>query len=267
MGYFIKKQNRKNITRFFTVLSLCFLLSGTAPLTALAHDAEWGMWRGEQNALIIGTITETEGNLYQITVNHALTCGPEGAEKNVIDRMLPLSEIPGELTADFTGYQGELYSYTTSYHGREKPEKGDFVLLSLDKKGEIWKLVWPPYELSGTDPQTLELLPRKKRRPTRLLPGRYSSVPAAVSTTSFFPGANSLSANILQEDGSVKRELLWERQEGTESETADKSTSGRNISDETAALAGAVTAAARQTAGTALSERRAKVHTAPASGP
>ena len=39
------------------------------------------MWRGEQNALIIGTITETEGNLYQITVNHALTCGPEGAEK------------------------------------------------------------------------------------------------------------------------------------------------------------------------------------------
>ena len=103
MGYFIKKQNRKNITRFFTFLSLCFLLSGTAPLTALAHDAEWGMWRGEQNALIIGTITETEGNLYQITVNHALTCGPEGAEKNVIDRMLPLSEIPGELTADFTG--------------------------------------------------------------------------------------------------------------------------------------------------------------------
>lgn len=186
MGYFIKKQNRKNITRFFTFLSLCFLLSGTAPLTALAHDAEWGMWRGEQNALIIGTITETEGNLYQITVNHALTCGPEGAEKNVIDRMLPLSEIPGELTADFTGYQGELYSYTTSYHGREKLEKGDFVLLSLDKKGEIWKLVWPPYELSGTDPQTLELLP-EKRRPTRLLPGRYSSVPAAVSTTSFFP--------------------------------------------------------------------------------
>lgn len=124
------------------------------------------MWRGEQNALIIGTITETEGNLYQITVNHALTCGPEGAEKNVIDRMLPLSEIPGELTADFTGYQGELHSYTTSYHGREKPEKGDFVLLSLDKKEEIWKLVWPPYELSGTDPQTLELLPEKEKTNT-----------------------------------------------------------------------------------------------------
>ncbi len=80
--------------------------------------------------------------------------------------MLPLSEIPGELTADFTGYQGELYSYTTSYHGREKPEKGDFVLLSLDKKGEIWKLVWPPYELSGTDPQTLELLPEKEKTNT-----------------------------------------------------------------------------------------------------
>ena len=238
MGYFIKKQNRKNITRFFTVLSLCFLLSGTAPLTALAHDAEWGMWRGEQNALIIGTITETEGNLYQITVNHALTCGPEGAEKNVIDRMLPLSEIPGELTADFTGYQGELYSYTTSYHGRGKPEKGDFVLLSLDKKEEIWKLVWPPYELSGTDPQTLELLPEKEKTNTAAAWEIFIRSGGSINDF-FFSGANSLSANILQEDGSVKRELLWERQEGTESETADKSTSGRNISDETAALAGA----------------------------
>ena len=66
MGYFIKKQNRKNITRFFTVLSLCFLLSGTAPLTALAHDAEWGMWRGEQNALIIGTITEQRGTCIRL---------------------------------------------------------------------------------------------------------------------------------------------------------------------------------------------------------
>ncbi len=80
-GIFYQETKQKEYNKIFTVLSLCFLLSGTAPLTALAHDAEWGMWRGEQNALIIGTITETEGNLYQITVNHALTCGPEGAEK------------------------------------------------------------------------------------------------------------------------------------------------------------------------------------------
>ena len=84
--------------------------------------------------------------------------------------------------------------------------------------------------MSGTDPQTLELLPEKEKTNTAAAWEIFIRSGGSINDF-FFSGANSLSANILQEDGSVKRELLWERQEGTESETADKSTSGRNISD------------------------------------
>lgn len=211
---------RRNTVRRLTVLPLSLLMCLVFTLTALAHDAEYGMWHGEQDALIIGTIEEIDGTMCRVTVNHAFTCGPEGAEKHVIDHMLPVDEIPASLTADLTGYDGQIFSYLISYHGKTRPEKGDFVLLSLDQKGDIWDAVWGPYEVSGTDPETLELLPEKEKGGTA---AAWEVFIHSGGTVNDFKSIENdmIVAYIRQEDGTTAEETVWEKVADTSDAEAD----------------------------------------------
>lgn len=209
MAFFTSFARRKAV-RKLAALPLSLLLCLAFTLTALAHDAEYGMWHGEQNALIIGTIEEIDGTLCRVTVNHAFTCGPEGAEKSVFDRMLPVDEIPDSLTADLTGYDGQIFSYLISYHGKTRPEKGDFVLLSLDKKGEIWDAVWGPYEVSGTDPETLELLPEKDKGGTAAAWEVFIHSGGSINDFNSI-GSDMIVAHIRQEDGTTVKKTVWEK--------------------------------------------------------
>lgn len=220
--------HRKAVRRFIS-LPLGLLLCLFFTLTAMAHDAEYGMWHGEQNALIIGTIDEIDGNLCRVTVNHALTCGPEGAEKHIIDRMLPVDEIPASLTADLTGYDGQIFPYLISYHGKTRPEKGDFVLLSLDKKGDIWDAVWAPYEVSKTDPETLELLPEKEKNGTAAAWEVFVHSGGAINDFNAID-SDRVIAYIRQEDGTAAKETVWEKAADTSDAEAGKAPESQAVS-------------------------------------
>lgn len=220
---------RRNTVRRLTVLPLSLLLCLVFTLTALAHDAEYGMWHGEQDALIIGTIEEIDGTMCRVTVNHAFTCGPEGAEKHVIDHMLPVDEIPASMTADLTGYDGQIFSYLISYHGKTRPEKGDFVLLSLDKKGDIWDAVWGPYEVSGTDPETLELLPEKEKGGTAAAWEVFIHSGGAVNDFKSIEN-DMIVAYIRQEDGTTVEKTVWEKAAGTSDAEADGTPESQDVS-------------------------------------
>lgn len=226
---FPTSSSRRKAVRSLTALPLILLLCLVFTLTALAHDAEYGMWHGEQNALIIGTVEEIDGTLCRVTVNHAFTCGPEGAEKNVIDRMLPVDEIPASLTADLTGYDGEIFSYLISYHGKTRPEKGDFVLLSLDKKGDIWDAVWGPYEVSGTDPNTLELLPEKEKGGTAAAWEVFIHSGGAINDFKSIE-SDRIAAYIRQEDGTTVEETVWEKAADTSDAEADGTPESQDVS-------------------------------------
>lgn len=231
---------RRKAVRRLTALPLSLLLCLVFSLTALAHDAEYGMWHGEQNALIIGTIEEIDGPLCRMTVNHAFTCGPEGAEKTVIDRMLPVDEIPASLTADLTGYDGQIFSYLISYHGKTRPEKGDFVLLSLDKKGDIWDAVWAPYEVSGTDPETLELLPEKEKSGTA---AAWEVFIRSDGTVNDFKSIQNdgIIAYVRQEDGVTTEETVWEKVTDSSAEEVDAISENR-VASVTAGIEGTTAA-------------------------
>lgn len=226
---FPTSSSRRKAVRRLTALPLILLLCLVFTLTALAHDAEYGMWHGEQNALIIGTVEEIDGTLCRVTVNHAFTCGPEGAEKNVIDRMLPVDEIPASLTADLTGYDGQIFSYLISYHGKSRPEKGDFVLLSLDKKGDIWDAVWGPYEVSGTDPNTLELLPEKEKGGTAAAWEVFIHSGGAINDFKSIE-SDRIAAYIRQEDGTTVEETVWEKAADTSDAEADGTPESQDVS-------------------------------------
>lgn len=226
---FSTSSSRRKAVRRLTALPLSLLLCLAFTLTVLAHDAEYGMWHGEQNALIIGTIEEIDGTLCRVTVNHAFTCGPDGAEKTVIDRMLPVDEIPASLTADLTGYDGQIFSYLISYHGKIRPEKGDFVLLSLDKKGDIWDAVWGPYEVSGTDPETLELLPEKDKGGTAAAWEVFIHSYGAVNDFKSIE-SDMIVAYIRQEDGTTVEETVWEKAAGTSDAEADGTPESQDVS-------------------------------------
>lgn len=226
---------KKQMSRLWPAITFFLLLFVIFPLTSLAHDIEWGIRHGEQNALIIGTIEEKVGNVCSITVHHKLSCGPEEGQKNTIDRMLPVDEIPHSLTADMTGYKSEIFSYSISYHGKEKPEKGDIVLLSLDKKGEIWEAVWPPYELSGKDPQTLELLPEKDKTGAAASWEIFIRSGGRINEFSF-SGGDVVLGEVISEDGSITMETLWEKTPTDEADAddvkADDANAGEADADE-----------------------------------
>lgn len=211
---------RRKAIRRLTALPLSLLLCLVFTITSLAHDAEYGMWHGEQDALIIGTIEEIDGTLCRVTVNHAFTCGPEGAEKHVIDHMLPVDEIPDSLTADLTGYDGQIHSYVSSYHGKARPERGDIVLLSLDKKDSVWDAVWPPCEVSGADPGTLELLPDKEKNGTAAAWEVFIRSDGAINDFKSIEN-DMIIAYVRQEDGSITEETVWEKMTGDSAEEAD----------------------------------------------
>lgn len=226
---FPTSSSRRKAVRRLTTLPLTLLLCLVFTLTVLAHDAEYGMWHGEQNALIVGTVEEIDGTLCRVTVNHAFTCGPEGAEKNVIDRMLPVDEVPASLTADLTGYDGQIFSYQISYHGKTRPEKGDFVLLSLDKKGDIWDAVWAPYEVSGTDPETLELLPEKEKDGTAAAWEVFIHSGGAINDFKSIK-SDRIAAYIRQEDGTTVEETVWEKAADASDAEADGTPESQDVS-------------------------------------
>lgn len=116
-------------------------------------DANWYMWHGDQDALILGTITNIDGSTISVQVEKKLS------GKGVIDenfRQIPDDEIENHITIKDCG------SYQMSYHQKTQPEVGDFIIISVEKKGEIWEAKWEPFEVSSVDYQNAEFLPIEK---------------------------------------------------------------------------------------------------------
>lgn len=132
------------------VLAILFMLvafAGTS-ISALAADAEYRMMRGEQDAIVVGTIKEVTEDGCLVEKADVIMCNAE----NTLSRQLPEEEIPEELLV-------KNIHYHCSYHGRTTPQAGDHVVVSVDNKGDYWEQVWLAIEVSGTDIATAEVAP------------------------------------------------------------------------------------------------------------
>ena len=119
-------------------------------------DSNWQMWHGNQDALILGTIVEIDAESFSINVEKRLY--PQG----IIDdtyRQIPKEDIGEILEIE------KFEKYETSYNEKKTPGVGDIIIVSLDKGGEIWKVNWPPFEVSGKDYQNLEFVTPSRETP------------------------------------------------------------------------------------------------------
>lgn len=132
----------------WTICTMVLILLAwvSMPTISYAADAEWRMMHGEQDALVVGTVTEITEEGYKIEVAWALWC----AQDAVRGRMIPLEEVPSEMIIP-------KIRYVYSYHMRKEPQLGDCIFISVDqRKGDIWEQKWLAMEVSSTDIATMK---------------------------------------------------------------------------------------------------------------
>jgi hypothetical protein len=147
MRLFNRRLNLKKIS----IVLLAFMIGFGMYIPALAADEEYRMMRGEQDAIVVGTVKEVLPEGYLVEKADVIICKAE----NTLSRQLPEEEIPEKLLI-------EEINLLYSYHGRTEPQIGDHLVISVDKEGENWKQVWLALEVSSTDIATLEVMPKEK---------------------------------------------------------------------------------------------------------
>ena len=139
----MKKYTKNRLSLLMLIVMVVGLL---IPETVYAADAEWRMMHGEQDALILGTITEETEVGFRVEVTEALWCEQDTAK----GRMLPLEDVPDEMIVSIRT------EYQYSYNQKTTPEVGDRIFISVDKKGDVWEQNWLVMEGSCADSSTVE---------------------------------------------------------------------------------------------------------------
>lgn len=122
------------------------------PLSVLAADEVYRMMHGEQDALVVGIIEQVTEKGYLTKVTHVISCKSD----TTLNRQFTTEQIPERLLI-------EDIRYRYSYHGKQKPEAGDAIVISLDHMEEdVWQQVWLALEVSSTNLNGLQIVPEEK---------------------------------------------------------------------------------------------------------
>jgi hypothetical protein len=206
----------KNSIFLLAFLSIVLIVFGTIPVSA--HDLECGIWHGEEDALVLGTVEKVDENECDISVKEALPCKKEW---NGIYKMLPLDKVSSKMVVNMAGYKSKIYDYSISYHGKTKIEVGDSIIIPVDKSGEKWKAICAPYEVSSLDSETLEFLPEKEK--TSMSAAWEAFVHSDGKINEFaFSGKNVVS-KITDDNGEKKIEVIFEKKENEDSSNKNES--------------------------------------------
>lgn len=141
---------------FYLVIFLTCIFTISIYSYGAEEDANWQMWHGNQDALILGTIAEIGTDSIRVNVEKKLY--PKGIINDVY-RQIPSEDIGNILEIEkFAGYE-------TSYNDKKVPGVGDIIIVSLDEGSEIWQVNWLPFEVSDIDYRKLEFLPSNRETP------------------------------------------------------------------------------------------------------
>ena len=195
------------------VAAAIFLTAALGAGTAYGHDAEYGMWTGEQNGLLLGIVEEAGEDWVVLKEVKALPSGDKGG---VNDRQLPPEEVPERLKVT------DLRPYLISYNKVEKPQAGQCLLVSADlgKNGE-WKALWPPYEVSSLDTSTLEFQTDEDKNMYGAAWERFVHSGGKAYRFAFEHGDlfDTLYLQIPRDDGTMENQIIFQRENKIESQT------------------------------------------------
>lgn len=201
--------------RWTAVAAAMLLTAAVGAGTAYAHDAEYGMWTGEQNGLLLGIVEEAGEDWAVLKEVKAL---PSGDKDGVNDRQLPPEEVPERLKVT------DLRPYLISYNKVEKPQAGQCLLVSADlgKNGE-WKALWPPYEVSSLDTSTLEFQADEDKNMYGAAWERFVHSGGKDYRFAFEHGdlSDTLYLQVPRDDGTMENQIIFQRENKIESQAAD----------------------------------------------
>lgn len=126
--------------------------------TSYAADAEYRTMHGEQDALLTGIIKTADESGYLVDVEEVIDCKAENTKK----RQIPIDEVPEMMLIT------EI-KYLFSYHGKQLPEEGDEIVISVNKTGDKWEQAWVALEVQGTQLATIETA-----KPENMTSGEYA---------------------------------------------------------------------------------------------
>lgn len=138
-------------TYCFIIAIIIVLCSYT---TILAADALCRLMHNDHDALIIGEITEISEDKITIDIEKQIISSKD------LNLYAPRKQIPmeGRVTV------GEIQEYTLFYGSDSTegyPQKGDYVLMSLLKKGDNFISAWGIFKLDSKEYTTLSVLYRE----------------------------------------------------------------------------------------------------------
>lgn len=143
----------KKFIQINLLIGIIFLGGILIAFASEKNDENWYMWHGNQDALVLGEITEIEDTLVHMHVQKRLS------GKGIIDDSF--RQIPDEYIADNIVIK-DVENYKMSYFGNIKPEIGDYIVVSIDREGDIWSANWPPFEVNSMEYENVEFLPQNQ---------------------------------------------------------------------------------------------------------
>lgn len=180
-----------------------------AAFPAYAHDIEWGIRHGEQDALVLGTVKEAGEDWVLLEDVIPLPCDNTTA----IYRLLEPDQIPETMKVV------NVQPYTISYHNKTRAKAGDHMMVSTDRDGDRWKALYRPYEVSSMDTATLEFLPEGRK--TRDGAAWEAFVNSGGAYSEFAFGDGRVYVQVKQEDGTEEKVVLFEEPDKTEEGAAE----------------------------------------------
>lgn len=220
-----------------TIAAALVLAAALGAGTAYAHDAEYGMMNGEQDGLLLGTVEEAGEDWAVLKDVKALPSGDKGG---FLERQLPPEEVPERLKV--TG----LRPYGISYSGAERPQAGQYMLVSADRQENgDWKALWPPYEVSSPDPDALEFQPEGEKTLQGFAWEWFVHTGGAEHNFSYDYGGDveTLCIRRTQADGSVKDEIIFQMEKPAQGGESGSASAQDGTGGQSAALSESETAA------------------------
>lgn len=171
-----------------------------AVFPAYAHDIEWGIRHGEQDALILGTVKETGEDW--VVLEGVIPLASD--DTTTIYRQLEPDQIPETMKVT------NIQPYALSYHNKSRAEAGDYMMVSMDRAGDQWKALYRPYEVSSMDTAVLEFLPEERK--TRDSVAWEAFVHSGGAYSEFSTGDGKVSVKMKRDDGTEEWVVLFEEE-------------------------------------------------------
>ncbi len=143
----MRNRNRVSVI-IITIILLCF-----SHIIVFGADNLYRLMHNDQQGLIIGQIIEIKEGFISTNINKQIISEEDMNSPNI--EQIPLEEVINiETVKNYSLFYGKK-------DPESKPQKGDYILASINRSGKDFQSAWGIYKLDSEDYKTLNVLSPK----------------------------------------------------------------------------------------------------------